>query len=141
MPCNNDYQDPTPNEIQHRRAAKLLLYVYGNQTPEVPAPDWIKVQAGNPYADDSRLIPLLCEVLRNLPEHTREYIVYGNPRSKIARDLADWWEDHQEADRLRQQREDLLAERTRLRRQAAAKLTVEERSALGLRDHDPDAGT
>jgi hypothetical protein len=59
-------------------------------------------------------------------------LLYGDARNKKARRLADWWEEHLERDRARDEREKEERERAILREQAKSKLTTEERDSLGL---------
>jgi hypothetical protein len=48
-------------------------------------------------------------------------------------ELQIWWRDHQEADRLRKLAEIEKEKKTRLKNAALAKLSPEERAALGLK--------
>lgn len=74
----------------------------------------------------------LCAMLKSMEPEKRDRIVY-NARDKRARRLADWWEYHQAQD-ARHEAERLEAIRIHeLRASAAAKLTHEERAALGLK--------
>jgi hypothetical protein len=53
-----------------------------------------------------------------------------NGHSRASRALADWWEDHQEADRERHKTEQAREAQARLIESARAKLTAEEYEAL-----------
>ena len=55
-----------------------------------------------------------------------------NARVKESRDLADWWEEHQGADRKREAKEKKAKKEADLRKKALSKLTAAERKALGL---------
>ncbi len=46
--------------------------------------------------------------------------------------MADWWDEHQAADRKRIAKENAEAKRKALKEKAIKKLTKEERKALGL---------
>lgn len=95
MPCNGDYLKSTDRERQLQRAAGLLVYVYQETGHSVPA--WAIAEAGNMYASDERCITELCAVLKAMEPAARDALVY-NARSKVARHLADWWEEHMAAD-------------------------------------------
>src|SRR5438552_10411770 len=95
MPCDSSYLEPTHSEREHQRAAQLLVYVLGRLSRA--APEWVMHESQNVYACDARLFPLLCDTLRRLDAATRERLIY-NAKDRTARDLADWWEDHQQAD-------------------------------------------
>lgn len=129
MPCNSDYLEPTVREREHQRAANLLVYSLTEMGCKVP--NWIKHEAGNIYAGDSRLLPMLCELVSGMSCADRERVVY-NARDGRSRDLANWWERHLEADRQRIRDEQLKAERDSLKASGLAKLTRAERRALGL---------
>jgi hypothetical protein len=48
-------------------------------------------------------------------------------------ELQIWWRDHQEADRIRQKEEAAAQKKAHIRAQGLAKLTLEERRALGVK--------
>lgn len=99
MPCKTE--EPDHNHVATQRAAKLYLYVLAYFNP-FDRPQWVVDLVSNPYAQDDRIIPLLCKTLKDLPRGTFENLVY-NARSRESRDLADWWEEHQEADKRRKE--------------------------------------
>jgi hypothetical protein len=127
MPCNSEYLNPTHREKELQRTAKLLLYVYAKvgATPE----PWISEQAKNIYASDSRLVPLLCAGLKKMSRIEKDKIIY-NARDKNARDLADWYEAHEEADRQRIAAEKKETRSKTIRQSAMSKLTKEEKKEL-----------
>ncbi len=129
MPCNSDYLEPTEREQELRRAARLLIFALEAQGRE--APDWARSEAENLYAKDERSVTSLCALIKSMGEPERDRIVY-DAKSKASRDLADWWEEHQEADRRREEREAAEARREADRRSALGKLTEEEKAALGV---------
>jgi hypothetical protein len=49
------------------------------------------------------------------------------------REIAEWWSAHKEADRKEQERKRKEAETKRLKKEALAKLTTEEKKILGLK--------
>ena len=61
----------------------------------------------------------------------RDAIVY-NAHDRGARDLADWWEDHQAADAEREASEAKEKRNEELRAGALSKLSLEEQKALGV---------
>jgi hypothetical protein len=128
MPCNSDYLAPSNRESELQRAATLLVYVQ-RQTGQEPE-EWVVAEAKNLYASDARSVTELCAALKAMDPEQRDEIVY-NARSKIARDLADWWEEHQTADSEREKREVQAKKHEKAKAHALAKLTKEERRALG----------
>jgi hypothetical protein len=130
MPCNSDYLEPSRRERELQRAAKLIIYVSSRLNRKVES--WVIKEAKDCYASDDRSVPLLCELLGRLTEKQKNMIVY-DARNKQSRDLADWWEEHQEADRLRLKKEEEDKEILRLQKSGLQKLTTSERRALGLR--------
>lgn len=103
MPCNSDYLNPTNREAELQRAAKLLVYVYDKLDIEVPS--YVKKASKDVYCKDDRSVTRLCAILDVMLPNTLDEIVY-NAKDKTSRDLADWWEEHQKADREREVEED-----------------------------------
>lgn len=129
MPCRCDYLEPTRREVEMQRAANLQVYLLQKLGKAVP--DWLQRQAESMYADDERNVVDLCALLRGMDENLREKIVY-NVHDRVARDLANWWEDHQEADRRREAEEAAERQRAEAAKRGLAKLSAAERDALGL---------
>lgn len=129
MPCRCDYLEPSRRESEIQRAAQLLLYVYEN-LGRVPEP-WMLAESRNAYASEERCLTELCSVLSSMNRQEMEGIVY-NAHDKTARDLANWWEEHRVADKLRLKHELEELERLGKIASALAKLTDEERKALGF---------
>jgi hypothetical protein len=129
MGCNSEYLQASNREQELQRAAQLLVYVHEQSALEPP--EWAKKEAKNIYASDDRSVTELCAFLQGMEPVAREQLVY-NAKCKTARDLADWWETHQAADRKREERERKEAEQAQLRASAIGKLSDEERKALGL---------
>lgn len=106
MGCNSDYMKPTDYEIKVMESARHLLYVQTRM--ELPIEEFvIKLAQGRDY---NRITPQvgdivvesLCKLMGLLtPEQVEEFVY--KPRTKEARALADWWEDHQAADKSREQ--------------------------------------
>lgn len=127
MGCRSDYMDPTRREAELQRTAKL--YAYALRQLRQPVSLNIESAANDVYCK-ADYVPQLCELLTSLTAEDLDRIVY-NARDKVSRDLADWWEEHQQADLKRLQVE---AEQRKqaLIKSAIAKLTREEAAALGL---------
>ena len=101
MPCNCDYLNPSESEHNSRTAAQLIVYVMGCLELKVPA--WIRSTAKEYYGNVSKLDELvvtLCDYCSNMTDKQEDQIIY-NGRNKTARELADWWEEHQKADKKR----------------------------------------
>lgn len=80
---------------------------------------------------NSKVIPALCKILKDMPEAKRNTLIY-NARDRQSRDLANWWENHQLIDKERIQRETIRKKQKAIRQAALAKLTIEERKILGF---------
>lgn len=97
MPCNTDYMNPSTREKQLQETAKLYRWLLIQLGETVP--DSVSQTANNIYAS-TNFISDLCEritALRTRTPSAYESIVY-NGRDKWSRRLADWWDEHQEAD-------------------------------------------
>lgn len=129
MPCRSDYMEPSGKERTLQQTARLLIYTL-HMLGE-PAPAWVVEQAATIYAKDERLVPTLCAAIKGLDDATREQLIY-NAHNLLSRQLADWWEEHQAADHARELTEQQSQQRLALRVSGLAKLTPEEREALGL---------
>jgi hypothetical protein len=124
MPCSSGYLDPTNTQRELQRAAKLLLYVY--DAFGATAPQWIVAASVDLYCDDDRVVPALCDQLKRMTSADMDRIVY-NARDRQARDLADWWEEHQAADLEREAIEKAAAQEKATIIDALAKLEPNER--------------
>ena len=112
MPCNCDYMNPNDAEKNSRSVALLILYVvdqneesyihnvmthYGVTLKEVTdASDNIY---GNGAALNS-FVQVLCKLCSDMSEDEQSRIIYDG-RNPTARQLATWWDEHEEADRKR----------------------------------------
>ncbi len=128
MPCNSDYLNQNEREAELQRAAKLLAFVYRATFRKVPKE--VEAMAEKYYADVD-YIPDLCAEIKAMNDITYEKVVYTG-RSKLSRDLADWWETHQQADAKREELELQEKEKEWLKEQGLAKLSPRERRALGI---------
>jgi len=102
MPCDSSYLEPYEFEKESQRTAKLIIWVSKQVGAKIPK--FVRDEASNTYAKDERLVPHLCELITNMDEDTLNRVVY-NGRDKTSRDLADWWDRHEKADRARERKE------------------------------------
>lgn len=124
MPCRSDYMEPNGKERQLQETAQLLVYVRMNTNSGVKVSNKLKSAARDIYCRQD-YVPELCAAIRSLTEEEQARIVYDG-RNPEARRLADWWDEHQEADRKRLERQYRQNQRNELRKKALAKLTPEE---------------
>lgn len=120
--------DPTHKEQELQRTAKLLLYVRKQLGLHVSRD--VEIVATDQYAEVD-FVPQLCALLKGLNPEQFKAVVY-NAYDPTSRDLANWWEAHEAADRAREALEAQETERDQIRRIALTKLTHEEKEALGL---------
>jgi hypothetical protein len=132
MPCNSDYLAASGQELESVRVCGLIMYLYEKVGCEVPS--WVIAAHENYYGNVNRLdeaTQMLCACCRRLTAEEVEQHIY-NAHDKTARDLASWWERHQEWDARRVKEENESRKRIMLKDRAIKKLSVEEREALGL---------
>ena len=111
MGCNSEYMNPTQKEANSKHVASLLVYVQEKLGVEknrnyVVAADYIY---GNIHLLDE-MTAELCHALKlvvDSGEETYDRIVY-DAKNPMSRKLADWWEQHVEADLKRKAREEQL---------------------------------
>lgn len=133
MPCYDNYPEPNADEKRSRETMVCLRYLLKALNREVP--DWVDYGADNPYGSRSQsnaATAALCELITKLPEYLADKVLW-NGRDANARRLADWWEDHQKYDQIRRDCEEEAAEQLAARQSGLAKLTPEEKVALGIR--------
>lgn len=137
MPCRSDDYGPTSRQEESQRVCELLVYVarWLGQYRGADLPPHVAAAAENVYGHVATLnsdTELLCRWLNDIEavSDLADKVIYDG-RNAEARKLADWWQRHQEADRLRAEREREDAERATAKASALAKLTPEERKALG----------
>lgn len=101
MPCNSEYMEPSVAERQCRDAAQLLIYVLTELGKNVPK--YLREDAEDIYGGHSgdKYMKRLCKELSEMEELQIDRIVY-NARSSESRRLADWWEEHQRQDKIRE---------------------------------------
>jgi hypothetical protein len=133
MACKNWDTEPNYYEVESQRVCRLLQYALTCLNWEHP--EWVTRFAarGSCHKEElDRATALLCESCSGMNEEQQRVIIYDG-RNPDARSLADWWDRHQESDRRRLAAEADEARRRELRTAALAKLSPEEREALGIR--------
>jgi len=133
MPCTSDYADPTAYEEFVSETVKNLMYLrrmLGINPSEELIAAYKKCYFSKKEGD--KWTAELCERLNKLSKKDMEKFVY-DAHSKKARNLANWWEDHQEADKARLAEEKKAKKEANLRKKAVSKLSAAERKALGLK--------
>ncbi len=101
MPCNSDYMYPSEREEQSKKLTGLLCYVL-EALDETP-PSWAVVAKSEYYGDVKTLdasVKLLCALIQGFSPEMANRIMYDG-RIANARQLADFWDRHQEADASR----------------------------------------
>lgn len=131
MGCNSQYMESTHEERFRKNTHALLAYAY--RSLGLPVPDKVKTGANNYYGDggysSDDVTSKLCALIRTMNAEDMTRIVY-NAKNRDARKLADWWEDHEKADKIRAIEEAKEQQMKNLAQQAAAKLTKQELAAL-----------
>ena len=105
MPCNSDYMEPSGYEKEITKTVNNLVYVHnklGVNTPNELAEAYKKSFFTRKEGD--KWVARLCSMIRGLSESQINDIVY-NARSSKSRRLADWWDEHEAADKKREAKE------------------------------------
>lgn len=107
MPCNSDCMKPTTRERQRKEAAQLLLYVLESLDVSPVSSELIH-SAKDVYGGSNKIgdkwVVQLCDQIHAMTDEQVNKIVY-NGRDPMSRRLADWWDEHQEQDRIRKEAE------------------------------------
>jgi transposase len=123
MPCQDTWLESDRDyEIQHEIRVERVKKLTG----------YLARQLGlihTPLHDHQENTRFLCSNIKKMNQRQLDTIVYDG-LNKMARDLADWWEEHQEMDREREKEQQEKARERELRKTALAKLTDEERKIL-----------
>lgn len=128
MPCRSDYMEPTQKERLLQETAQHLVYVRMSTNSGQAVDKNLKAAAKDIYCRKD-YVATLCSAIRALTDEQMNRIVYDG-RNPKARSLADWWEKHLEADRIREEQERKEAQEKANLDSALKKLTVEEMSAV-----------
>jgi hypothetical protein len=115
MPCRSDYLEQNPSEAKAQRAAKLLLWLDNALNDFGPDCGFLTVAERNKfkkqdtyYAQHVGQTQRLCKEVQalkdagSLDDILKEYF-----KDPLARDLADWVDEHEEQDRVNEQVEAL----------------------------------
>ena len=118
MPCTYDesIDDHDQLRLESNKVCRLLNYVIDKWKLK------LAFSAGMLHLEDNTRT--LCSLLKNASEKDLTKL-FGDARIKEARELAEWWEKHQELDRERE-----LSDR---KKDILSKLTDEEIEILGLK--------
>lgn len=95
--------EPTAKEGATNLVAQLLMYVMSALDSRWNPSPILEMAAENSYPNTDLLdeyTATLCDTIGKMSEADKERIMYDG-RFKQARQLADWWEDHQEWDKRR----------------------------------------
>jgi hypothetical protein len=101
MGCNSEHMNARPGEVLSRETAEHIVYLNGKLAIETPI--WVATAAKEYYGAESRVdevVALLCTTIRSMTPEQVNAIVY-NGHDATARKLANWWDEHQAADRKR----------------------------------------
>jgi hypothetical protein len=104
MPCNSDHLEATNREAYNRLTAQLIVYLNGRSASAKEKADAANYYGGADYTAQ------LCAMLTAMSTEDADRLVYDG-RNPMARKLADWWEEHQKADKMRRNRERRDAEK------------------------------
>lgn len=131
MGCRSDYMEQSSTEAFCQKTAQNIVYVLKSLKKDVPK--WIQETAEDYYAQDpqDKLTPTLCGLIKKMTSTQLDKIVYDGRKAE-ARQLAQWWEEHQKADERRQAEDAEKTAKEKLKKQALKKLTKAERKALEL---------
>lgn len=134
MPCNSDYLSPTIREEETRKIIDLYLWIESHfkSKPDQKAE---KYESSNKIyftrKESDYFTNLLCKRCTELAKQKQLEKLLNQP-NKSSRALANWWEDHQEADVIRKSVEDRKKKDSEKRKRILSKLTNEERKFLNL---------
>lgn len=128
MSCDCSHMESTRFEAESRKVAKFLVWVFEHLGE--PLPEWVILAANHVYGN-SESVDALTAMLCAACERLHDDVIYDGC-NRTARQLADWWDDHKEADRIKEEAQQAIAKRAELRKSARSKLTSEERKVIGL---------
>lgn len=130
MGCRSDHMEPRAREAESKRVATFLVFIAEQTNQTLPA--WVFKAAREYYGDEVRcdkLTDLLCTTIREMGTPVREAVVY-NAHDAQARELAAWWEHHQQVDAERERKEAKEAKLREIANGLAANLTDEQKEAI-----------
>lgn len=103
MPCNFEYLNPTTKEKQLQRVAQMYSWLLEQLKESIPC--CVQDTSRNIYAQDDYTAELCAKMTCLQQEYPGTYSAVVLAPNKEARELATWWEEHQEADRIRLEKE------------------------------------
>lgn len=130
MGCRSEYMHASEREKESVLVCELLIFVFKALKKKIPQD--VSAAAMATYGDTSLLdkhTDLLCQTCGSMSKADSERIIY-NAHLPASRQLAEWWERHQEADRKRITEEKQKKKNQALVKSAKAKLTPAELKAL-----------
>lgn len=131
MPCNSDYMKQDELELHIQKTAQLVKFVK-TKLGLIITKDESELDTSYPNRSKADFITeRLCSLIKGMTPDDRERIVW-NAKNRSSRLLADWWDEHQTADRKRIHEEASKQRDEQLKKSALKKLTKAEKKALGL---------
>ena len=118
MPCDCSHMHPRELERESQLVCQHLVYVYRQLGRAVPS--WVRKAANDIYGCEDRadeVTEMLCTLCGKMTK---------------ARSLANWWDDHQEADRQKERAAKKAADKQVAKAYALKKLSPADKQALGL---------
>lgn len=132
MGCRSDYMEPNERESESVLVCQLTKYLFTALgvvvPPHVMSSDYYYGSLATLDTDTA----VLCSTIQELNKEQLDRIVYDGHNAD-ARKLAAWWDQHQEADRKREEKEKEEKARNKTIERALKKLTLAEREALGFK--------
>jgi thiamine pyrophosphate-dependent acetolactate synthase large subunit-like protein len=127
--------DPTQRELETQLVCQLLVYIESVGIFDMILSNDIFEGANHFYGkaevnDVDELTATLCNLCQQLEQSEEGQKIIYDGKNRDARKLADWWQNHQEMDRQREQKRKEKENRKKLKEQALAKLTEEEKEAF-----------
>jgi len=131
MPCNCDHLKQDGLEQYIETTAGLVKFVK-KSLGLIITKEESELDTYYPNRDKGDFITeRLCTLIKEMTPDQREVILW-NAKNKTSRMLANWWDDHQAADRKRIYEEQAKQREETLKKSALKKLTKAEKKALGL---------
>ncbi len=103
MPCDSSHCEPTSAEKESQRVCECIATLCVRLGLSVP--EYASVGAKSIYGSLTRDLDAVTARLCKLCEKAGDEIIYSDPKDRDLRRVATWWEDHQEQDRLKADRE------------------------------------
>jgi len=120
--------EPNQHEAESKRVSKHIVYL-SKQLKTVP-PEYV-VEAANSFYGNVSKVHELTALLCKLCQEASDEIIY-NGKDPTARKLADWWDAHQAADKIKAKQAKAKKIQAEIRQTALDKLSEAERKALGF---------